>query len=127
MPSSPLQGSDPVYDGNIYDSQIAQQISILNGVYGPIGFNFRLAGTTRTLNNDWFSNMAANSAQESAAQLALHTGGLTTVSALPSCDAFGALCSDATSCPHAPAEALNWWQPVPPPILFRVSVHHDGK
>ncbi len=88
MPSSPLQGSDPIYDGNIYDSQIAQQISILNGVYGPIGFNFRLAGTTRTLNKDWFSNMAANSAQESAAQSALHTGGLTTVSALPSCDKF---------------------------------------
>lgn len=75
------QGTDPVYDGNVYDSQIAQQIAILNGVYGPIGFTFQLAGTTRTLNQEWFAGMAANSAQEAAAQSALHTGGLNTVRA----------------------------------------------
>lgn len=75
----PPQGPDPMYDGNVLDSQIADQIAVLNAVYKAIGFSFQLMKTTRTVNADWFANMKANSDQEGAAQNLLHVGGLNTV------------------------------------------------
>jgi hypothetical protein len=75
----PPQGPDPTYDGNVLDSQISDQIAVLNSVYKPIGFSFQLIKTTRTVNADWFANMKANSDQEGAAQNLLHAGGLNTV------------------------------------------------
>ena len=75
----PSQGPDPMYDGNVLDSQISDQIAVLNSVYKPIGFSFQLIKTTRTVNADWFANMKANSDQEGAAQNLLHAGGLNTV------------------------------------------------
>ncbi len=84
-----VQGSDPVYDGNVYDNQISQLISLLNSVYNPVGFQFVLKATDRTQNADWFANMVANSAQEAAAQQALHVGNLQTVR---SCQAWQPAC-----------------------------------
>jgi hypothetical protein len=68
-----------MYDGNVLDSQISDQIAVLNAAYKPMGFAFKLVKTTRTLNADWFANMKANSEQEGAAQNLLHVGGLNTV------------------------------------------------
>ena len=75
-----LQGPDPIYDGNVPDSQIAQQITVLNSVYQPMGLTFQLMGTTRTENASWFTSMTSGSANEAAAQQLLHVGGLNTVS-----------------------------------------------
>ena len=66
-------------DGNILDAQIATQITVLNQVYGPIGFSFTLQSTDRTVNADWFQNMVSGSSEESAAQSALHQGDMGTV------------------------------------------------
>jgi hypothetical protein len=40
--------------GDVSDSQIGQQISILNAAYGP-SYSFTLAATTRTNNNSWYT------------------------------------------------------------------------
>jgi len=37
---------------------IAQQIVVLNRDFAPTGYTFTLAGVTRTVNPDWFSNVA---------------------------------------------------------------------
>ncbi|MGB9149545.1 MAG: zinc metalloprotease [Burkholderiales bacterium] len=69
-----------VAGGNIPDSMITQQISVLNAAYGGgtggIGspFTFRLAGTTRTVNTSWYT-MTPNSTAETQAKNALRTGG----------------------------------------------------
>ena len=86
-------------DGNILDAQIAVQITVLNQVYIPLGFTFVLMSTDRTVNADWFQNLASGSSEESAAMAALHTGDMGTVSCptIPksrSCIlSFGPLCN----------------------------------
>ena len=63
--------------GNVPDSMINQQISVLNGAFGP-AFNFQLASVDRTTNSTWY-NMGYNSQAEKAAKAALHTGGAETL------------------------------------------------
>jgi hypothetical protein len=41
--------------GNIPDSQIQSQINVLNAAYGPWGWSFNLAATTRTTNSVWYT------------------------------------------------------------------------
>ena len=67
--------------GNVSDSQINQQIAVLNNAYdgGQVGgqqtrFRFQLAGTTRTSNATWYT-MGYNSAAEAQAKQVLRTGG----------------------------------------------------
>ena len=40
--------------GYIPDSQISDSIEVLNKDYAPCGVHFRLAGTDKTRNPDWF-------------------------------------------------------------------------
>ena len=67
-------------DGNVPDSQIQQQITVLNQTFNGMrggadtNFNFVLKGVDRTTNEAWF-NMAPNTSQERAAKRALHKGG----------------------------------------------------
>ena len=42
-----------IANGDIPDSQIADQISVLNAAYGKWGYRFSLAGTDRTTNATW--------------------------------------------------------------------------
>ncbi len=41
--------------GNISDSAIASQISVLNAAYGSWGYNFQLVSTDRTTNATWYT------------------------------------------------------------------------
>jgi hypothetical protein len=58
--------------GNVSDSQINQQISVLNNAYGSWGWSFTLAGTNRTANNSWYTTTGGSS--ETAMKNALRQG-----------------------------------------------------
>jgi Pregnancy-associated plasma protein-A len=68
-------------EGNVTDTQIQQQIDVLNATFaGARGgvdtkFRFFLAGVDRTTNAEWFA-MEPESAEEVEAKTALHRGGL---------------------------------------------------
>ncbi|KAG6817030.1 hypothetical protein H0H87_000654, partial [Tephrocybe sp. NHM501043] len=57
------------------DSQIDDQISVLNNAYANAGIQWTLANTTRTVNADWFNNAAPENAQQTAMKEALRQGG----------------------------------------------------
>ena len=67
-------------NGDVPDTQIQQQIQVLNDSYSnttggaDTPFRFQLAGTTRTANNAWFT-MTPDSPEEAAAKAFLHQGG----------------------------------------------------
>lgn len=78
-------------EGNITDTQIANQIAVLNSAYSGLDipapgqqasaqstantpFRFQLAGVTRTVNNTWFT-MGPNTTAETQAKNALRVGG----------------------------------------------------
>lgn len=65
--------------GYIPDSQIADQISVLNADYADSGYSFTLAQTTRTLNADWFNNAGPGNDQQTAMKSALRVGGAATL------------------------------------------------
>ncbi|KAF8063183.1 metalloprotease [Lyophyllum atratum] len=67
-------GSSPSA-GNIPDSQIEEQIAVLNDDYANTGATWSLAGTTRTVNTDWFNKVGPGSSQERAMKNALRQGG----------------------------------------------------
>ena len=66
-------------NGDVPDSQIADQITVLNQAYAGltgganVGFTFTLASTTRTTNASWYT-MTPGSAAETQAKTALRTG-----------------------------------------------------
>ncbi len=62
--------------GNISDTQLAQQIDVMNTAFGAAGsaFQFAQAGKTVTANNSWYT-MGPGSQAESAAKSALRQGG----------------------------------------------------
>ena len=41
--------------GNVTDTQIANQINVLNNAYANTGWSFNLVETTRTANNTWYT------------------------------------------------------------------------
>ncbi|KAI0068958.1 zincin [Artomyces pyxidatus] len=61
--------------GNLSDNLIAGQISALNDGYSGSGLSFTLAGTTRTVNSDWFNNAGPDSSQQTAMKKSLRKGG----------------------------------------------------
>ncbi|TDL29159.1 zincin, partial [Rickenella mellea] len=61
--------------GNIPDSQIAAQINVLNNDYASAGLSWTLAGTTRTVNSDWFNNAGPDSSQQTSMKNSLRKGG----------------------------------------------------
>ncbi|KAJ3305427.1 hypothetical protein HDV03_001521 [Kappamyces sp. JEL0829] len=64
-----------VANGDVTDSQIAQQISVLNKTYSGSGLTFVLAGTDRTTNSDWFNSAGPDSSQQTAMKKKLRKGG----------------------------------------------------
>jgi len=65
-------------NGDVPDSQIAEQIRVLNDAYAASGFSFTLAGTDRTTNATWYT-MGYGSTAEKAAKTALRVGGAATL------------------------------------------------
>ncbi|KAJ7496398.1 metalloprotease [Mycena latifolia] len=63
-----------VAGGNVPDAQIASQITTLNADYAG-NITWSLAGTTRTINSDWFNNAGPSSSQQTAMKTALRQGG----------------------------------------------------
>jgi hypothetical protein len=68
--------------GNVTNTQIANQIAVLNAAYAPWGWSFTLAGTTRTTNSTWFNagdtsnairNMKASLHQGTATDLNIYS------------------------------------------------------
>ncbi|MBK9062606.1 MAG: zinc metalloprotease [Acidobacteria bacterium] len=49
--------------GNIPDSQIAQQISVLNAAYASTGWSFNLVSTDRTTNASWYTAQPGTTAE----------------------------------------------------------------
>ncbi|KAF9502105.1 metalloprotease [Pleurotus eryngii] len=64
-----------VRGGNIPDSQITDQIQVLNDAYAYSGFSFELAGTTRTVNATWFGKAEPESIYQDEMKAALRKGG----------------------------------------------------
>ncbi|KAG6817591.1 hypothetical protein H0H93_007128 [Arthromyces matolae] len=60
--------------GNIPDSQIEDQISVLNADYASAGVKWTLAATDRTVNPAW-ANVVASSPEQTAMKNALRKGG----------------------------------------------------
>ena len=57
------------------DSMIADQISVLNEDYASSGLSFVLAGTTRTVNSQWFNQVGPDSSLQTTMKRQLRTGG----------------------------------------------------
>lgn len=53
---------------------IANQVKVLNNAFAKGNVQFTLAQTTRTINPDWFDNVAPDSDQNKAMKLALRKG-----------------------------------------------------
>lgn len=60
-------------NGDISNAQINDQINVLNDAYAATGWQFALAGTTRTTNTTWYT-MTPNSTAERNAKNALRQG-----------------------------------------------------
>ncbi|HMZ82411.1 MAG TPA: zinc metalloprotease, partial [Acidobacteriota bacterium] len=66
------QGSGTA-NGDIPDSMIASQISVLNSAYASTGWSFNLVSTDRTTNASWYT-MGYGSSAETACKTALRKG-----------------------------------------------------
>lgn len=60
--------------GNVPESQLNDQIAVLNAAYAGTPFVYTLAGIDRTTNADWYT-MSPGSTAEKQAKKALHKGG----------------------------------------------------
>jgi len=70
-----ISKSSTTAGGNIPDSQITSSISVLNADYASIGIKWVLAGTTRTTNADWFSNLGPDTTSQTTMKNQLRQGG----------------------------------------------------
>jgi Pregnancy-associated plasma protein-A len=62
-----------IANGDVPDSQIADQISVLDAAFGPWGWSYRLVATDRTTNASWYT-MTPGTAAETQAKAALRRG-----------------------------------------------------
>ena len=61
-----------IANGDVPDTMIADQISILNAAFSPTGWSFNLVATTRTTNSNWYNGCYGN--YETAMKSALRRG-----------------------------------------------------
>lgn len=52
---------DNAGNGDVSDSRIASQISVLNAAYAPYNYQFNLVATTRTNNSTWYTSTGGTS------------------------------------------------------------------
>ncbi|KAJ8522291.1 hypothetical protein ONZ45_g1085 [Pleurotus djamor] len=65
--------------GNAPDSQIHDQIQVLNQDYGPAGIAFQLVGITRIVHSEWYSRAAPSSPEQTAMKGGLRRGDVKTL------------------------------------------------
>ncbi|PAV21666.1 metalloprotease [Pyrrhoderma noxium] len=70
-----ISEDDTTAGGNIPDSQIASQISVLNQDYADTGLTFVLSKTIRTTNSDWFNNVGPDDDLQTDMKTQLRQGG----------------------------------------------------
>jgi hypothetical protein len=68
-----INNGSSLSQGNVPDSMIASQISVLNAAYGPWGYSFNLVATTRTTNASWYT-AGPNTSAETQMKNALRQG-----------------------------------------------------
>ena len=73
-----IRSGTSVSQGNIPDSQIRDQIKVLNDAFREWGWQFRLREITRTTNSTWFS-MGYGTGAEANAKASLRRGGKNTL------------------------------------------------
>jgi len=54
-------------------------MNVINKAFAIAGITWTLAGTTRTINSDWFNNVGPSESQEIAMKNALRRGGANTL------------------------------------------------
>ncbi len=69
-----INNGSGIANGDVPDSQIVAQISVLNAAYAAEGLSFSLVSTDRTTNSAWY-NMTPGSQAERQAKAALRVGG----------------------------------------------------
>lgn len=89
-----IRSGTGVSNGDISDTQIRSQISVLNAAYAPTGWQFNLVSVDRTTNATWFNTCDSSSA-ESQMKSALRVGTASTLN-LYSCNPGGGLLGWAT-------------------------------
>ena len=52
--------------GDLSDTRIAQQLSVLDAAFASTGWSFNLAGTTRTNNDSWYTTTRGSTAETQA-------------------------------------------------------------
>lgn len=71
-----LAATARVLISSIYrDSQIADQVSVLNKDFASTGLSYALVNTTRIVNSDWFVNVGPDSPLQTTMKNALRQGG----------------------------------------------------
>ncbi|KAG8780124.1 hypothetical protein FRC12_023422 [Ceratobasidium sp. 428] len=70
-----IQAGTALSQGNVPDSQISNQISVLNKAYSGTGLTFSLASTDHTTNADWFNSVGPSSSSQTTMKNALRKGG----------------------------------------------------
>ena len=56
------------------DSQITNQIAVMNAAYSTARITWVLASTSRTKNSDWFNNVGPDTSEQMQMKSALRTG-----------------------------------------------------
>lgn len=70
-----IYASENIADGYVPDSQVQDQIRVLNQDYSGTGLNFELQNITRTMNSAWFNNVAPETDLQTEMKNALRQGG----------------------------------------------------
>jgi hypothetical protein len=70
-----IQKDSTLSGGNVPDSQLASQISVMNKAYAGSGITWKLAGTTHTTNANWFNQVGPDSSLQTTMKNQLRTGG----------------------------------------------------
>jgi len=70
-----IMANDTLEGGNIPDSQIADQIAVMNSAYKDSGIQWKLAGTDRTTNAKWFNNVGPDTTTQTNMKAKLRKGG----------------------------------------------------
>jgi hypothetical protein len=65
--------TDTSGNGNLTDTEIGKQITVLNNAYASVGVKFNLVSTDRTANNTWYT-MSPSTTAEKQAKSALRKG-----------------------------------------------------
>ncbi|KAK7441559.1 hypothetical protein VKT23_016552 [Stygiomarasmius scandens] len=69
-----IMEDDTLEGGNVPDSQLEDQINVMNDAYADAGITWVLADTKRVTNADWFNNAGPDSSEQTEMKTQLRTG-----------------------------------------------------